>query len=82
MRKGKKGKSRTRKNARPDKYLINLRKKLGIIPLQEAKENAMKKAYAVCKGDAILAAALLGIGKTSLYRFLNEQESRGSAWRR
>jgi transcriptional regulator of acetoin/glycerol metabolism len=39
--------------------------------MQEAKARAMTKAYAACKGDAILAAALLGIGKTSLYRFLN-----------
>lgn len=65
-------KSQTRKSKQPDKYLINLRKKLGIITLQEAKEKAMTKAYSVCKGDAILAAALLGIGKTSLYRFLNK----------
>ena len=73
MRRQKKGKSRSSKNKRPDKYLINLRKKLGIITLQEAKEKAMTKAYSVCKGDAILAAALLGIGKTSLYRFLNKR---------
>ncbi|HXB22556.1 MAG TPA: hypothetical protein VNV88_14315 [Candidatus Solibacter sp.] len=71
MRRQKKGQSRN--NKQPDKYLINLRKKLGIITLQEAKEKAMTKAYSVCKGDAILAAALLGIGKTSLYRFLNKR---------
>ena len=76
MRKQKRGHSRTKKsknsnNRRPDKYLITLRKKLGIITMQEAKARAMTKAYAACKGDAILAAALLGIGKTSLYRFLN-----------
>jgi transcriptional regulator of acetoin/glycerol metabolism len=76
MRKQKRGQSRTKKsktrnNRRPDKYLITLRRKLGIITMQEAKARAMTKAYAACKGDAILAAALLGIGKTSLYRFLN-----------
>jgi transcriptional regulator of acetoin/glycerol metabolism len=77
MRKQKRGPSRTKKsktrnnNRRPDKYLITLRKKLGIITMLEAKERAMTHAYAACKGDAILAAALLGIGKTSLYRFLN-----------
>ncbi len=71
MRRQKKGQSR--KSKQPDKYLINLRKKLGIITLQDAKEKAMTKAYSVCKGDAILAAALLGIGKTSLYRFLNKR---------
>ena len=74
MRKQKSG-SKTKKsksrNRRPEKYLITLRKKLGIITMQEAKSRAMTKAYAACKGDAILAAALLGIGKTSLYRFLN-----------
>jgi transcriptional regulator of acetoin/glycerol metabolism len=73
MRRQKKVQSKTRKNRRPDKYLITLRKKLGIITLQEAKEKAMTKAYAACKGDAILASALLGIGKTSLYRFLNKR---------
>ncbi|HEV2963898.1 MAG TPA: hypothetical protein VG649_18875 [Candidatus Angelobacter sp.] len=75
MRKQKRGRSRTKKgksrSKRPEKYLITLRKKLGIITMQEAKARAMTKAYAACKGDAILAAALLGIGKTSLYRFLN-----------
>ncbi|HEV3038107.1 MAG TPA: hypothetical protein VHA33_10060 [Candidatus Angelobacter sp.] len=75
MRKQKRAGSKTKKsksrNKRPEKYLITLRKKLGIITMQEAKARAMTKAYQACKGDAILAAALLGIGKTSLYRFLN-----------
>jgi len=75
MRKQKKGRAKTKGNKnrskRPEKYLITLRKKLGIITMQEAKARAMTKAYEACNGDAILAAALLGIGKTSLYRFLN-----------
>jgi transcriptional regulator of acetoin/glycerol metabolism len=75
MRTQKRSRAKTKKsksrNRRPEKYLITLRKKLGIITMQEAKARAMNKAYAACKGDAILAAALLGIGKTSLYRFLN-----------
>jgi transcriptional regulator of acetoin/glycerol metabolism len=75
MRKQKRGRAKTKgsksRNKRPEKYLITLRKKLGIITMQEAKSRAMTKAYDACKGDAILAAALLGIGKTSLYRFLN-----------
>ncbi len=58
-------------NSSPEKDLITLRKKLGIITLKEAKARAMTKAYEASKGDAILAAALLGIGKTSFYRFLN-----------
>jgi transcriptional regulator of acetoin/glycerol metabolism len=71
MRKQKRAGSKKSRNKRPEKYLITLRKKLGIITMQEAKSRAMTKAYSACKGDAILAAALLGIGKTSLYRFLN-----------
>jgi transcriptional regulator of acetoin/glycerol metabolism len=70
-RAGSKKSKGSNRNKRPEKYLITLRKKLGIITMQDAKARAMTKAYEACKGDAILAAALLGIGKTSLYRFLN-----------
>jgi transcriptional regulator of acetoin/glycerol metabolism len=50
--------------------LLGLRKKLGIKTIREVKQNALQKALAATKGDKALAAALLGIGKTTLYRSL------------
>jgi transcriptional regulator of acetoin/glycerol metabolism len=61
---------RKKNSARPEKFLLGLRKKLGIKTLQEVKQNALQKALAATKGDKALAAALLGIGKTTLYRSL------------
>ena len=58
--------------ARPEKLLLGLRKKLGVKTLQEVKQNALDKAHVATKGDKALAAALLGIGKTTLYRSLAE----------
>jgi len=65
--------SRKKKNkARPVSFLLGLRKKLGIKTLLEVKRQALHKALAATKGDKALAAALLGIGKTTLYRSLAE----------
>src|SRR5437763_14332244 len=61
---------RKRKSSRPESFLLGLRKKLGIKTLREVKNNALQKALAATKGDKALAAALLGIGKTTLYRSL------------
>ncbi len=61
---------RNKSAARPEKLLVGLRKKLGVKTLQEVKQNALDKALAAAKGDKALAAALLGIGKTTLYRSL------------
>ncbi|HEV3040156.1 MAG TPA: helix-turn-helix domain-containing protein [Candidatus Angelobacter sp.] len=55
---------------RPANPLLGLRKKLGIKTIREVKQNALQKALAATKGDKALAAALLGIGKTTLYRSL------------
>ncbi|HEV2988329.1 MAG TPA: helix-turn-helix domain-containing protein [Candidatus Angelobacter sp.] len=57
-------------SARPEKFLGGLRKKLGIKTIKEVKQNALQKALTATKGDKALAAALLGIGKTTLYRSL------------
>jgi len=65
--------SKRRKNmARPETFLLGLRKKLGVRTLLEVKRQALHKALAATKGDKALAAALLGIGKTTLYRSLAE----------
>lgn len=59
-----------RRMERPETYLIKLRKKLGIRPLVETKRREVAKALSVAQGDKVLAAALLGIGKTTIYRTL------------
>ena len=41
-----------------------------IIPLQELERQAILQAISACKGNKVLAARLLGIGKTTLYRKL------------
>ncbi len=64
--------SKKKKPHRPEKFLLGLRKKLGVKTLLEVKQNALEKALVATKGDKALAAALLGIGKTTLYRRLAE----------
>ena len=41
-----------------------------VIPLQESERQAILRAISACHGNKILAARLLGIGKTTLYRKL------------
>src|SRR5205809_8143936 len=48
--------------------LGRLRKKLSIASLKDLKKKAFEAAVVKTKGDVTLAAALLGIGKTTLYR--------------
>jgi transcriptional regulator of acetoin/glycerol metabolism len=55
---------------RPETYLAKLRKKLGVRPLVETKRREVAKALSLAQGDKVLAAALLGIGKTTIYRTL------------
>jgi transcriptional regulator of acetoin/glycerol metabolism len=52
--------------------LIKLRKDLGIKTLKEVKRDEIARAIVLANGDNVLAALLLGIGKTSLYRALKE----------
>jgi transcriptional regulator of acetoin/glycerol metabolism len=44
----------------------------GVIPLAEMEKRAILHAIQVTKGDRTLAADLLGIGRTTLYRKLKE----------
>jgi transcriptional regulator with PAS, ATPase and Fis domain len=44
----------------------------GVIPLAEVEKRAILGALRVTKGDRTLASALLGIGRTTLYRKLKE----------
>lgn len=44
----------------------------GVIPLSEVERRAILKAMEYTKGDRTVAAAMLGIGRTTLYRKLKE----------
>jgi DNA-binding NtrC family response regulator len=44
----------------------------GIIPLTEMEKHAIQHALEYTKGDRVMAAYLLGIGRTTLYRKLKE----------
>jgi two-component system response regulator HydG len=45
-----------------------------VLPMAEVERHAILNAVAEAKGDKLLAAQLLGIGKTTLYRRLREYE--------
>ena len=45
-----------------------------VLPMAEVERHAILDAIAEAKGDKLLAAQLLGIGKTTLYRRLREYE--------
>jgi DNA-binding NtrC family response regulator len=50
-------------------FLKTIRKPLGIIlPLDEVKRRAICEALDKCGGNYLLAARLLGIGRTTVYR--------------
>jgi DNA-binding NtrC family response regulator len=51
----------------------------GIVPMAELEKQTILNALTQVNGDKMLAARLLGIGKTTLYRKLKEYESYGSA---
>jgi t-SNARE complex subunit (syntaxin) len=68
MKKTKKSKPKRQSKKYSEAELKRLRKKYGVQTVKAAKLEAMKKAIAAVNGDRIVAAALLGVGKTSLYR--------------
>ncbi|MGB9236895.1 MAG: sigma-54 dependent transcriptional regulator [Terriglobales bacterium] len=47
----------------------------GIVPISEIEKQSILNALAQTNGDKLLAARLLGIGKTTLYRKLKEYEA-------
>ena len=67
-----KSRVKKRKKNQPERYLDQLRRKLGVRPLVETKLKEVKRAVSVAQGDKVLAAALLGIGKTTIYRTLQD----------
>ena len=55
--------------------IVNSQPDTGIIPMAELERRTILTALAQVNGDKMLAARLLGIGKTTLYRKLKEYES-------
>ncbi len=47
-------------------------KPVGVVPIAQLERDAIRHAIAQLGGDKLLAARLLGIGKTTLYRKLRE----------
>jgi len=56
----------------PEKFTSNLATEKRIVPLYELEKQAIENAIASLNGDKLMAAKLLGIGKTTLYRKLKE----------
>jgi len=61
-----------RGRAQLERVLFRLRKDLGIKTLDEVKRSEIERVLALTKGDKVLTAALLGIGKTTVYRSLEQ----------
>jgi transcriptional regulator with PAS, ATPase and Fis domain len=62
----------SKKSGRKQPFLSQLRKKLRIETLESIELRAIRHALNATKDDKLLAAALLGIGKTTLYRRVKE----------
>jgi len=68
-------KRRTKRRAAKPRYskdvLVKLRKKYKIMKWRDMQKLAIDKAMRATKGDKLLVAALLGVGKTTIYRRIN-----------
>jgi DNA-binding NtrC family response regulator len=51
-------------------------RKRRVVPLAEMEKHAILNAVTEAKGDKLLAARMLGMGKTTLYRKLKQYERR------
>lgn len=67
-----KGRGRGRGRDRSERQLVKLRKALGIKTIEEVKRTEITRVCVLAKGDKVLAAALLGIGKNTVYRTLKK----------
>jgi len=46
------------------------------LPLAEVRRQHIRRVLEACEGNRVRAAQMLGIGRTSLYRFLKRAEKR------
>jgi transcriptional regulator of acetoin/glycerol metabolism len=70
MAKSAKNRKSSRQHQSPEALLNQLRKRLRVDTMKEVERYAIHRALVASEGDVVLAAALLGIGKTTLYRYL------------
>jgi ActR/RegA family two-component response regulator len=49
------------------------------VPLDEVRREHIERVLAMCNGNRVRAAHTLGIGRTSLYRFLKRSAKQLSA---
>ena len=59
----------------PSEQPVSVRVQRKIMPMAELEKQTIMSALAQLNGDKLLAARLLGIGKTTLYRKLKEYGS-------
>jgi two-component system response regulator HydG len=59
---------------RPSPGQERMRRVSRVVPIAEVERHAILNAVAEAKGDKLLAAKMLGIGKTTLYRKLQQYE--------
>jgi transcriptional regulator of acetoin/glycerol metabolism len=48
------------------------------LPLEEIRRQHIRRVLDACQGNRVRAAQLLGIGRTSLYRFLKRSEKKSA----
>jgi transcriptional regulator of acetoin/glycerol metabolism len=48
------------------------------LPLEEVRRQHIRRVLEACEGNRVRAAQMLGIGRTSLYRFLKRSEKKSS----
>lgn len=49
------------------------------LPLEEVRRQHIRRVLEACEGNRVRAAQMLGIGRTSLYRFLKRNEKKSSS---
>jgi transcriptional regulator of acetoin/glycerol metabolism len=48
------------------------------LPLEEVRKQHIRRVLEACEGNRVRAAQMLGIGRTSLYRFLKRAEKKSA----
>jgi len=64
---------------KPGRYVSATEGNWRPLPLEEVRRAHIERVLESCKGNRVRAAQMLGIGRTSLYRFLKRNNKRASA---